>query len=172
MCDRGMIENDPNLMKLEGLIAISTEVQNKMTEGVSKLIGESVIIGNLLRGQYPDERPAYDRNTVTLCTSLPLSFRTEVATFSLKQLSGCCGVLVSYHTRVAKRFQNKGINSFLQEIKAQIAKDNGYTMLLATVTKDNAAQIHILEKHGWVSSSEFVNRRTTHSILVFTKILS
>lgn len=171
MCDRGMLEYDPELIKLEYCIGISKKIQTKLVEGVQKIIGAPVLLGFPLVGEDPANRPEVKRNCIKLTTELPLTWKSEIVTFSLKELPGCCGILVSYNTFVAPRFQGKGINSFLQEIKEDIARENGYTMLMATVTSDNLPEIHILDKYGWKSTTNFRNGRTGNRVLVFTKTL-
>lgn len=171
MCDKGIIETNPEVMKLEYCIVINEALQKRIVDGISKLLGTSVVISNPKKGEYPEDRNEYYRNTVIVSTELPNNYKTQVVTFSLKELPGCCGVLVSYHTQVSHQFQGKGINSFLQEIKEQIARDNNYSCLMATVTSENKAQIHILEKFGWEKVSEFKNCRTSNTVLTFVKNL-
>ncbi len=171
MCDRGMLEANPDLMKLENCIAISTEIQQKLENGVSELIGEKVYITTPKRNQYPWDRETWNRSGIVLSTDpTKESFSTIVAKFSLKELPGCCGVLVSFHTHVTERYRGKGINTFLQSIKEDIAGSNGYTLLMATVNiVDNPAEVHVLEKSGWARVDDFTNSRTGNHIGVFTK---
>ena len=171
MCDKGILEYRPDSMKLEYVIEITAEVQKKIEDGISKLIGEPVWISNPKSGQYPTERPDYDRNTITVKRKRESPFRQEVVSFSLKELPGCCGVLVSYNVRVCRELRNKGINSFLQGIRQEIAKHNGYTMLLCTTTSENHQEIHILKKYGWKRAKNFVNARTGNKVLIFTKTI-
>lgn len=169
MCDRGMLEINPNLIKLDYCIAVSEELQKRIVDGISKLIGEEVFISSPKQGEYPSDRSS--KNSITINTVAKKGWDSSVVYFCLEQLPGCCGVLVSYHTNVYPKYQNKGINSFLQEIKEQIAIDNGYTCLLATVTSDNLPQIHILTKYGWKPRDSFKNKRTGNVVITFTKHL-
>jgi hypothetical protein len=171
MCDKGILEYSPDSMKLEYCIEIPSSIWQNIEQRISELIGEPVHITNPKPGEYPSDKPAYDRNTVIVETVAPNKWDTEVVRFSLEQLPGCCGVLVSYHVEVRKKYQNKGINSYLQGIREQIARHNGYTMLMCTTTLDNLAEIHILKTHGWTCDSAFVNKRTAHGVMVFTKVL-
>jgi hypothetical protein len=174
MCDKGILEYNPDSMKLEYCIEITGEIQRKIEEGISKLIGEPVFISEPKSGQYPNDRPEHSRNRIVI---EPLNkegkkfYEREVCVFSLEQLPGCCGVLISYHVNVRLPYQNKGVNSFLQGIREEIARHNGYTMLMCTTTGDNLHEIHILEKYGWKLADSFNNKRTTNDVLVYTKTL-
>lgn len=169
MCDKGILDYHPDAMKLEYCMTIYAEVQQEMLAGISKLIGKPVYIANIKQGQHPYERPEYDRNRIVISTEPTENYKSVVAVFSLSELPGCCGVLVSHHTNIYPQYQGKGINSFLQGIKERIAKDNGYTTLMATVTSDNTTEIHILTKYGWLPRDSFKNKRTGNTVITFTK---
>lgn len=173
MCDTGILESHPDSMKLEYCIEIPATIWKEMEAKISELIGESVKIISPKEGQYPPDLPEHSRNTVEICTvnSPDHPYLNQVVNFSLKELPGCCGVLISYHVRVAKRFQNKGINSYLQEVRERIARHNNYTTLMCTTTKDNKAEIHILEKYGWNMVHSFKNKRTGNVVLTYIKVL-
>lgn len=171
MCDKGMLEMNSDLMKLEYCIAIPPELQDEMVNGISKLIGQQVYIGNMKRGEYPHERSEWNRNRICITTEPTENWKSVVCSFQLKEMPGCCGILISHHTEVSPKYRNKGINSFLQGIKEKIARENGYTCLLATVTSDNLPQIHILSKYGWKPRDSFKNKRTGNTVITFTKHL-
>lgn len=95
-----------------------------------------------------------------------------VATFSLYDLPGCCGVLVSTATHVA--FHNKGIGTWLQKVKERLAVGAGYSLLLCThkysSSKDNA-QTKLMNRAGWKEALTFLNKRTANHIVLRTKLL-
>lgn len=171
MCDKGILETVPDAMKLEYCITIMPELQKKIVGVISALIGQPVEITNPKQGEYPQDKEEHNRNTVTieLVDKNVKFYAREVVRFSLKELPGCCGVLVSYHVQVRKPWQGKGINSFLQEVKEEIARSNNYTILMCTTTSNNRAEIHILEKYGWKQILYFTNNRTGNTVLTYVK---
>ncbi len=99
-----------------------------------------------------------------------LSDRTDVAGFTLVEQVNCCGALVSTKTYVHRDWKGKGIAQFMQPIKLEIAKMFGYSSLAATVNMTgNPAEVHILEKCGWVKGFEFKNSRTGNQVGFFFK---
>ena len=95
----------------------------------------------------------------------------SVLGFNLALLPGCCAYLVSHHTFVEKESQNRGYAKRLQIVKADIAKAAGFSSMLCTVISDNAAEIHILETHGWQRTREIRNRRTGNIVYSYQKDL-
>jgi GNAT superfamily N-acetyltransferase len=96
----------------------------------------------------------------------------NVSGFSLIEQPNCCAIMISTQTYVTARFQKLGIAQEMLEFKESIAKAFGYSMLLCTVNvSGNPAEVHILEKHGWIKGSEVKNKRTTNIVAVFTKVL-
>lgn len=168
MCDKGLIETFPDVMKLEGLIAIFPELQKEIVDGISALVGEPVRITKPIAGEYPTA----GMHDIRIETVADHKFESTVVNFRLQELPGCCGILVSYNTAVYPKYRGKGVNSFLQGIKEKIAEANGYTVLVATTRADNAAEIHILEKYGWVRSYDFVNNRTRNPVVFYIKNLT
>lgn len=167
MCDKGMLEMNLDLIKLDYCIAINTDIQEEIVKKISELIEEEVYISSPKIGEYPTN----DTHTIIVSTKIPRKWDSEVVRFSLQQMPGCCGVLISYHTQVYSSYQGKGINTFLQSIKEKIARENGYTSLLATTIEKNEAERHILEKNGWRAVDSFVNSRTGNRVIYYTKTL-
>lgn len=97
----------------------------------------------------------------------------DVATFTLKEMINCCGILVSTKTQVYKDFQGKGIAQELMLLKESLAKVYGYSCMMATVNMTgNPTEVHILEKFGWKCVSSFKNSRTKNKVGIFTKVLN
>ena len=92
-----------------------------------------------------------------------------VASFSMDVFPGCCAYAASYETNVTPRFRGKGIGTALQEVKAKLAKEAGFTHMLATCKKDNITQISILEKAGWEKLHDCVNKRTNNQLILWIK---
>lgn len=87
-----------------------------------------------------------------------------VACFTLTQLPGCCGVLVSTGAWVG--YTGRGIGTLLNKLRIELAKNMGYGILMCTDLTDNIAQRRILEKNGWKDIYDFTNPRTGNHIAV------
>lgn len=93
------------------------------------------------------------------------------AQFSLTQLPGCCGVMVSFHAHVLERIRRMGLGRKLTELRERLAKDQGYSYILAIVTGDNEAQMKVMDKQGWKKLDTFQNFRTAHIAHIYGKFL-
>lgn len=92
-----------------------------------------------------------------------------LARFTLKEQINCCGILVSTDTFIAEQMRGRGIAHEFMNLKIAIAKEFGYSLLMATVDiGNNPAEVHILEKFGWKKVDEFINKRTRHTLGIFT----
>ncbi len=85
-----------------------------------------------------------------------------VSSFSLQQLTGCCGVLVSTGSSVNANFQRKGVATRLNQLRKDIAQYLNYSIMLCTDVDSNEAQRRVLEKNGWQDVYQFTNRRTNN----------
>lgn len=96
-------------------------------------------------------------------------FKTPMFGFTLKEMIGCCGILVSTGTFVKEIYKGQGIAQELMQLKIAIAKEFGYSLMMATVDiGNNPAEVHILEKFGWKKVDEVINKRTNHTLGIFT----
>jgi GNAT superfamily N-acetyltransferase len=114
----------------------------------------------------------FDSNPFKITFTFRYNNRT-MAGFTLVEQVNCCAILVSTRTFVYEPYQGQGIAQEMMPIKEALAREFGYSMLLATVNvSGNPAEVHILEKFGWqLSGDTFVNPRTKNTIGVFTKVL-
>jgi len=96
----------------------------------------------------------------------------QVAQFSMRQLSGCCGVLVFFHASVANTFRNKGLGTLLLKVRENAAIQAGYTVAQATILETNEAEIRILERANWKTHFQFTNARTGNNVVVMMKTLN
>jgi len=174
MCDKGLLEIDPTFCKLEYCITISRELQDKLLGGIKDLVGEEVVFETPLPGNTPQEN--YSENGIDIILknkvkskSGKFEYDVHVCRFYLKELPGCCGILVSYNMIVFNQFRNKGIASFLQVIKEDIAKENRFSTLMCTTIKTNELENSLLEKTGWSRINMFNNARTSHDVIIWTK---
>jgi GNAT superfamily N-acetyltransferase len=96
----------------------------------------------------------------------------NVAGFTLMEQPNCCGVLISTKTFVEKAYQKQGIAQGMMPLKEALAREYGYSCLVATVNvTGNPAEVHILNKNAWVQGASFVNKRTKNTVAFFTKVL-
>ena len=100
------------------------------------------------------------------------NLKEDIAHFQLVQQANCCGILVSTDTWVKDNYQKMGVAQEMMKLKEALAKEFGFSCLLATVNMTgNPAEVHILEKFGWSCVSSFKNSRTTNKVGIFTKNL-
>jgi len=85
-----------------------------------------------------------------------------VCTFSLSELPGNCGILVSHGLFINTTFQGRGLGQFLQDLKKKIAMAYGYTIMMCTTLENNSVENYLLKKNGWEISNKFLNKRTMH----------
>ena len=98
-------------------------------------------------------------------------YPTRIASFSLQQQIGCCGTLVSTETYVREQNRGQGLGQAMMDLKEAIAVQFGYSSMIASVVKGNLAEIHILEKRGWLKGFEFTNARTKNVVVYYFKKL-
>jgi GNAT superfamily N-acetyltransferase len=132
----------------------------------------SELIKKFKEGMFCDFRIQFDRSPFTIKFWLRIS-NEDAARFVLTQQTGCCGILVSTDTFVETKHRGNGIAQEMMFLKEQLAKDFGYSLMLATVNMTgNPAECHILEKNGWQLGSSFINSRTKNKVGVYTKVLN
>lgn len=96
-----------------------------------------------------------------------LKFNKKViATFELHPMINCCGICVSTKAFVYPKFRNKGLGRLLNSIRIDIARKEGYSLLLCTDIEDNTNQRKILKANGWRDLTSFVNRRTGNKVYI------
>jgi hypothetical protein len=92
------------------------------------------------------------------------------ASFSLRPLPSCCGVLVSHQSYVTESWRGRGVGSVMQDMKTWLGRTLRIGKMIATVVEGNATEEHILRKYGWVSGAPFVNHRTGHTVVEWEKV--
>lgn len=100
-----------------------------------------------------------------------LTMSNIIASFTLVQLNGCCGICVSTGALVDTNFQGKGLGTLLNNFRQEIAKCQGYTVLLCTDQDKNERQRAILKKNGWKDVYKFTNKRTGNLLNITIKEL-
>lgn len=93
--------------------------------------------------------------------------KTKVAaSFELHPMINCCGICVSTKAFVAEGFRRKGLGAMLNSLRIEIARLNGYGLLLCTDVESNEAQRKVLAKNGWKDVHDFVNPRTQNKVFI------
>lgn len=87
-----------------------------------------------------------------------------VATFSLKEFPGCCGILVSYYSEVQEKYRKLGLGKLLLEVRMSAARHMRYGQLSASVLSTNEIEKHLLNASGWIKTGEFRNPKTQNIV--------
>lgn len=90
----------------------------------------------------------------------------EAATFEMTQLPGCCGVCVSHGAWVNTQFRGKGLGTALNQLRKNIARANGYGLLICTDLRNNLNQRKVLKVNGWADLTSFINPKTSNKVIV------
>lgn len=95
----------------------------------------------------------------------------EIGHFSLAPMPGCCGMVVSTDSFLNKDSRHSGLSEPFRQLKHKLAKDLGYTVMIATSqTKDISALANML-KSKYEIVKVFRNKRTTNDVGIGIKIL-
>jgi hypothetical protein len=88
--------------------------------------------------------------------------------FTLAPLPGCCGVVVSIDSYLAK---NEASGKIFHELKAAVARELGYSRMIATTQTRNFPELIGAAKNGWKMHEAFINKRTGEQLTVMEKAL-
>ena len=132
---------------------------DKIQEGLSDILDKDIIC-NIDHGDY---------STFSVFLVGDNGHKHPLASFSLAQLPGCCGIMVSFHSFVSSKYRNKGIGSFLHKARLGIAKDSEYSAVLCTDVEGNEPEEAILNKNSWKKLTVFKNSRTGNNVAVHYK---
>ena len=123
----------------------------------------------------------YNAPTVDI-TAKALNQYVTVGRFSMQQMPGCCGVVVSYHSQIEQQFRKRGLGTLFLEIREEAARRAGYSCIIGTVLDDNKVEKTMLLKAGWRLMAQidaankpvysFRNSRTKHDVQFWTKHLT
>ena len=98
--------------------------------------------------------------------SLKLSGGTVIASFTLQQMVGCCGVCISTGASVHPDYQKRGLGLVMNSIRIDMARAMGYGVLMCTDVVKNEPQRKILVQNGWKDVHEFINPRTKNRVAI------
>jgi hypothetical protein len=91
---------------------------------------------------------------------------TIIASFELHPMINCCGICVSTKAEVNFSYRRRGLGTLLNSLRIDIARYNGYGLLLCTDREKNEPQRKILEANGWRDIYKFVNPRTKNTVCI------
>lgn len=94
-----------------------------------------------------------------------------MAGWKFYEMPHCCGILVSCNASVHVDFVNKGVGTFLNTFREDVATHLGYPLLLCTDIASNTKQRAILKKNNWEDIYKFVNSRTKNTVYISVKKL-
>lgn len=89
-----------------------------------------------------------------------------VATFELYKMPHCCAILVSCKAFVSEKFRNKRIGTILNQLRQDIGRLLGYSLLMCTDIEKNIYQRQLLNTNGWKDLYNVVNKRTNNKIYI------
>lgn len=141
--------------------------------GVSNLVVKINVYENSSSVQWPLEEFFANYNPEDIQKGLcNLMFRIDlhdetVASFSLRDMYNCSGLLVGSDLFVLTSYRHKGIGSLLTKFMMDFASHYGYGVLQATDISSNEHQNRIFEKLNWKASHSFVNPKTTHQVTMW-----
>jgi len=84
--------------------------------------------------------------------------KQEVARWELVQMKNCCGICVSTAAQVRPAYRNKGIGLVLNQIRIDLARSMGYSLVFCTDVVSNEPQQKILKANGWKRVHTFLNK--------------
>lgn len=90
-----------------------------------------------------------------------------LASFTLKDMYNCCGIIVGSDLYVSEDYSNKGVGTLLTKFMMDFSKYYGYGVLQATDREDNEYQKKIFEKLGWIVSHKFRNPKTNNNLIMW-----
>lgn len=90
-----------------------------------------------------------------------------VSNFYLQYLPGCCGVCLSYHAAVTRKFLGKKLGLLTRQLREDIALAQGFTAMLSTATANNTQQTKIMKKSKrTIPVYSFKNHRSGNEVIV------
>ena len=95
-----------------------------------------------------------------------------VGHYELNNFPGCNQIVVSNHSCVYEEYRGQGLGRRLGIEKIDVARQEGYDYMIATVVSTNTAQLKIMESNGWKLLDTFQNRESGNEVNIFGRRLS
>lgn len=87
-----------------------------------------------------------------------------LSSFELYKLPHCCAILVSCKAYVAEEFRGKRLGTLLNNMRQDIGKLLGYSVLMCTDIEANIHQRQLLATNGWKDIHDVKNKRTGNKV--------
>jgi hypothetical protein len=132
----------------------------KVREGIDGILGKDA--WTLTNKEYKSEKLTAGSYELVRKASP----KTPVARFKLVPMINQCGICVSTEAWVHDDWRNKGLGALLNGFRVDIARLDGYSVLLCTDVESNVYQRKILKSNGWTDIFKFVNKRTHNTVFI------
>lgn len=90
----------------------------------------------------------------------------ESASWKLYQLQHCCAIAVSCNAFVKDTLRNRGLGALLNNLRQEICRGLGYSLLLCTDITSNKCQRALLKTNGWKDIYQVHNKRTGNDVVI------
>jgi GNAT superfamily N-acetyltransferase len=90
-----------------------------------------------------------------------------VASFTVKDMYNCCGIIVASDLFVYDKYRNMGVGTLITKFIIEFSTHYGYGLLQASDKEDSLYQRKIFEKTGWTESSKFKNPKTKNNLIMW-----
>jgi len=94
------------------------------------------------------------------------NIQKEISSFKLYQLQHCCAIMVSCNVIVKKEYRGKRIGTILNQLRQDIGRLLGYSLVLCTDIEQNKHQRQLLKTNGWTDVYSVVNKRTKNRVYI------
>lgn len=91
--------------------------------------------------------------------------------FCFTTLPGCCGVVVSSGTWLTEHTKHSGLSNPFRELKEEIAKKCGYSMMIATTDMSKIPSVGNMIKSKYNIFKVFTNKRTNNLLGIGYKLI-
>lgn len=89
-----------------------------------------------------------------------------ISSFELYKMPHCCAILVSCKAFVCEEYRNKRIGTVLNQLRQDIGRLLGYSLLMCTDIAQNVCQRKLLATNGWKDIYEVKNKRTGNTVFL------
>ena len=153
-------DNVTNLVN--GITTVKSEqISMKIYENSS---GVQYTLGEFFNQYNPEE---IEKGQCNLIFRIDLDGHGTIASFQLKDMYNCCGIIVGSDLYVAKKLRNKGFGTLLTKFMQDFSAYYGYGILQGTDKKESDYQKRIFEKLGWKPVNEFDNPKTGNTLIMW-----
>lgn len=99
---------------------------------------------------------------------MELKYKSETGKWALSSPHDS-GIIFSHGSFIKEKFRGKGLGNIEHEKRINIAREMGYSCIVATVISNNEIEKHILQKHGWQVVHRFFNPKVKYMIEIWIK---